>query len=70
MAKPTDKKWIQKAIKRPGAFTAKAKKAGKSTSAYASAVTKNPGRYSKLTVQQANFAKTLKKITNKNKKKK
>jgi hypothetical protein len=25
-----DKKWIQKAIKRPGAFTAKAKKAGKS----------------------------------------
>ena len=31
--------------------------------------TKNPGKYSKLTVQQANFAKTLKKITNKNKKK-
>ena len=30
MAKPADKKWIQKAIKRPGAFTAKAKKAGKS----------------------------------------
>ena len=70
MAKPTDKNWIQKAIKRPGAFTAKAKKAGKSPAAYASAVTKNPGRYSKLTVQQANFAKTLKKITNKNKKKK
>ena len=28
-AKKTDKKWIQKAIKRPGAFTAKAKKANK-----------------------------------------
>lgn len=70
MAKSTDKKWIQKAIKRPGAFTAKAKKAGKSTSAFATAVTKSPAKYSKLTVQQANLAKTLKKITNKNKKKK
>jgi hypothetical protein len=69
MAKSTDKKWIQKAIKRPGAFTAKAKKAGKSTSAFATAVTKNPNKYSKLTVQQANLAKTLKKITNKKKKK-
>jgi hypothetical protein len=68
MAKPTDKKWIQKAIKRPGAFTAKAKKAGKTTAGYASAVTKSPGKYSKLTVQQANLAKTLKKITNKKKK--
>ena len=28
--KKSDKKWIQGAIKRPGAFTAKAKKAGKS----------------------------------------
>lgn len=69
MAKPADKKWIQKAIKRPGAFTAKAKKAGKTPAGFATAVTKNPDKYSKLTVQQANFAKTLKKITNKNKKK-
>jgi hypothetical protein len=68
MAKPADKKWIQKAIKRPGAFTAKAKKAGKTPAAFATTVTKSPGKYSKLTVQQANFAKTLKKITNKNKK--
>ena len=68
MAKASDKKWIQKAIKRPGAFTAKAKKAGKTTAAMAAAVTKNPSKYSKLTVRQANLAKTLKKITNKKKK--
>jgi hypothetical protein len=70
MAAKKDKKWIQGAIKRPGAFTAKAKKAGKSVSGYAAAVTKNPGNYSKLTVRQANLAKTLKKISAKNKKKK
>ena len=64
-----DKKWIQKAIKRPGAFTKKAKKAGKSVSAMAAAVTKSPGRYSKTTVRQANLAKTLKKIGRNRKKK-
>jgi hypothetical protein len=69
MVKPADKKWIQKAIKRPGAFTVKAKKVGKTPAGFAATVTKNPAKYSKLTVQQANFAKTLKKITNKNKKK-
>jgi hypothetical protein len=61
------KNWIAGAIKRPGAFTKKAKKAGKSVPAMAAAVTKNPTRYSKLTVQQANLAKTLAKI-NKRKK--
>ena len=69
MAAKKDKKWIQKAIKRPGAFTKKAKKAGKSVSAMATAVTKNPGRYSATTVRQANLAKTLKKISRKRKKK-
>lgn len=68
--KKNEKKWIQGAIKRPGAFTAKAKKAGKSVSGMAAAVTKNPSKYSKTTVRQANLAKTLKKITAKNKKKK
>ena len=53
------KNWIKGAIKRPGAFRAKAKKAGKSTSAFANAVTKNPGRYSPRTVKQARLAKTL-----------
>lgn len=69
MAAKKDKKWIQKAIKRPGAFTKKAKKAGKSVSGMAAAVTKNPGRYSATTVRQANLAKTLKKISRKRKKK-
>lgn len=63
----SNKNWIQGAIKRPGAFTAKAKKAGKSVSGMASAVTKNPSKYSKLTVKQANLAKTLSKINKKGK---
>lgn len=65
--KKSPDKWIQGAIKRPGAFTAKAKKAGKSVAGMASAVTKNPGKYSKLTVKQANLAKTLRKINKKGK---
>ena len=67
--KKSNDKWIQGAIKRPGAFTAKAKKAGKTVSGMAAAVTKNPERYSKTTVRQANLAKTLKKISAKRKKK-
>ena len=56
------KNWIKGAIKRPGAFRAKAKKAGKSTSAFGSAVLKSPGRYSARTVKQARLAKTLGKM--------
>jgi hypothetical protein len=67
--KKSDKKWIQGAIKRPGAFTAKAKKAGKSVAGMAAAVTKNPDKYSKTTVRQANLAKTLRKISANRKKK-
>lgn len=63
----SNNKWIQGAIKRPGAFTAKAKKAGKSVAGMAAAVTKNPAKYSKLTVKQANLAKTLRKINKKGK---
>jgi hypothetical protein len=66
-AKKSKTNWIQGAIKRPGAFTAKAKKAGKSVSGMAAAVTKNPDKYSPLTVKQANLAKTLKKINRKKK---
>jgi hypothetical protein len=69
MAAKKDKKWIQKAIKRPGAFTAKAKKANKSVAAMAAAVTKNPSKYSATTVRQANLAKTLRKISKKRKSK-
>ncbi len=62
MAAKKDKKWIQGAIKRPGAFTAKAKKAGKTVAGMAAAVTKNPKKYSPLTRKQAALAKTLRKI--------
>jgi len=63
-----DKKWIQKAIKRPGAFSAKARRAGMSTRAYARKVLANPERYSKRTVQQARLALTLMKLNRKRKK--
>jgi hypothetical protein len=48
-------KWIQKAIKRPGAFTAKAKAAGKSVAAFAKEKAGAPGRLGK----QARLAQTL-----------
>jgi hypothetical protein len=57
-----DKKWIQGAIKHPGAFTKKAEEAGMSTSEYAAKVTSNPDEYDAKTVRQANLAKTLKKL--------
>ena len=67
-AKPLAKKGkrlnIKKAIKKPGALTAAAKRKGMTIAQYC----KNPpGRKA---TQRCNFAKTLKKITNKNKKKK
>jgi len=64
-----DKKWIQKAIKRPGAFTAKAKKRNMSSAKFAAKVSANPEKYDKTTVRQANLAKTLRKISKKRKKK-
>lgn len=57
-----EKKWIQKAIKRPGAFKAKAKKAGMSTQAFANKVLANKDKYDKRTVRQAALAKTLSKM--------
>lgn len=55
MAEKKKKKWIQKAIKRPGAFRAKARKAGMSTRAYAQEMKNEPGR----TGRQARLALTL-----------
>jgi hypothetical protein len=55
-------KWIQSAIKRPGAFTQKAKAAGMGVQEYANKVTSNPDKFSTRTKKQANLAKTLKKI--------
>jgi hypothetical protein len=60
--KRTNKKWIQGAIKRPGAFRAKAKRAGMSTSAYARKVTRKGSKASTQTKRQANLAKTLGKM--------
>lgn len=53
------KKWIAGAIKRPGAFTRKAKAAGMTVQAFARAKRKAAGRLGK----QARLALTLKKIS-------
>lgn len=52
-------KWIQKAIKRPGAFTKKANAAGKSVSSYTTSVLKKGSSASTRTKKQAALAKTL-----------
>lgn len=49
------KKWIQGAIEHPGAFSAKAKKAGESTKAFASEHSGDKGKLGK----QARLAQTL-----------
>ena len=55
-------KWIQSAIKRPGAFTRKAESRGMDAQEFAQQVTSNPGEYDTRTVRQANLAKTLSKL--------
>jgi hypothetical protein len=54
-----DKKWIQKAEIKEGAFTAKAKKKGITTSQLQENVLSNPDDYDEKTVKQANLRKTL-----------
>jgi hypothetical protein len=54
--------WIKGAIKRPGAFTAKAKRAGMSVQAYARKVLKKGSKASTLTKQQARLAQTFKRM--------
>ena len=54
--------WIKGAVKRPGAFTAKAKKNGMSVQAYARKVLRKGSKASKLTKQQARLAQTFKKM--------
>jgi len=63
------KKWIAGAIKRPGAFSRKAKRAGKSVSAYARTVLKKGSKASTLTKRQARLAVTLRTISRKRKSK-
>lgn len=48
--------WMQTAVKRPGAFRAKATKAGMSSLAFAQKVKANPGQYDGRTRKQANLA--------------
>ena len=57
--------WIKGAVKRPGAFKAKAKKAGKSVAAYANQVLKKGSKASTRTKRQAALAKTLSKLRKK-----
>ena len=54
-----ERRWIQGAISRPGAFSAKAKAAGKSTSAFARSVLKEGSQASTRTKRQAALAQTL-----------
>jgi len=53
------KKWISGAIKRPGAFRAKAKRAGRSTNAHARHVLRPGSRASTRTKRQAALALNL-----------
>lgn len=57
------KKWIQGAIKRPGAFTKKAEAAGKGVQEYAREKADAPGR----TGKQARLALTLSRLRKKKK---
>ena len=68
--KKKGKKWIKKAIKRPGAFKKKASKAGMSTSAYSTKVLKKGSTASTRTKRQAALAKTLGKMRKKKRNKK
>jgi len=63
------KKWIQRATPEEtrGDFSKKAKKAGMSTSAYATKVTKKGSKVSDKTKKQAQLAKTLAKMRKKRK---
>ena len=53
------KDWIQGAVKRPGAFTRKAKAADMGVQQFAKHVDDNPGKYSTRTKRQANLAQTF-----------
>tara|TARA_R110002073_G_scaffold320611_1_gene496115 strand:+ start:73 stop:258 length:186 start_codon:yes stop_codon:yes gene_type:complete len=57
--------FIKGAIKKPGALTKQAKKAGMSVKSFESKVLKNPKNYSATTVRRANLSKTLRKVRKK-----
>jgi hypothetical protein len=57
--KKKDKKWIQGAEIKEGAFTAKAKRRGITSAQLQENVLSNPDDYDEKTVKQANLRKTL-----------
>ena len=59
MVRVEDKNWIQGAVKRPGAFTKKAKAHDKSVQAFAKYVDDNPNKFDTRTKRQANLAQTF-----------
>ena len=68
--KKKKKKFIQDAIKRPGAFTAKAKRKGITSAQLQENVLANPEKYDERTVKQARHRKTLVGLNKKKKSKK
>lgn len=67
--KKKDKKWIQKAQIKEGAFTAKAKKKGITTAQLQENVLSSPDKYDEKTVKQARLRQTLVGLHNKKKQK-
>ena len=57
-----EENWIKGAVKRPGAFTKKAKAAGMSVQQFAKHVDANKDKYSTRTEKQANLAQTFSKM--------
>ena len=69
-AKKEDKKWIQKADIKEGAFTAKAKKRGITPAQLQANVERNPEKFDEKTRKQAQLRETLVKLNKKKKAKK
>lgn len=62
------RKWIAGAIKRPGAFTAKAKRAGRTVQAHAThVIATDHASHGRRTFRQAVLARTLGKISRRRK---
>ena len=67
--KKKDKKWIQGADIKEGAFTAKAKRKGITSAQLQENVLSDPDKYDDKTVKQARLRETLVRLNHKNKKK-
>lgn len=61
----SSKKWMQDAVKRPGAFKQKAKDHNMTTQRFASYVKQNPDKFDTRTKRQANLAQTFLKYSKK-----